>query len=173
MEDLIASVRSAVETHAAAAATSEAVAGVLEPYLNEPALLTDAQRAPDEEAYRQHVVHVEPGGSFSVVSLVWLPDQVTPIHDHVSWCVVGVYEGRENEFRFELADAPDESHLVPAGHSINERGSVAALTPPGDIHQVRNSGSGTAISMHIYGADIGALGSSIRRSYDLPIRDTA
>ena len=42
------------------------------------------------EHYTQHVLHVSPDRSHSVVALVWYPGQHTPIHDHVSWCVVGV-----------------------------------------------------------------------------------
>jgi 3-mercaptopropionate dioxygenase len=46
------------------------------------------------------------------------------------------------------------------------RGSVSAIAPPGDIHRVWNSGETTAISLHVYGADIRRLRSSIRRTYD-------
>jgi predicted metal-dependent enzyme (double-stranded beta helix superfamily) len=46
---------------------------------------------------------------------------------------------------------------------------VTGLAPPGDIHRVRNDGPQTAISLHIYGTDIGRLGSSVRRNYDLPV----
>jgi hypothetical protein len=34
---------------------------------------------------------------------------------------------------------------------------------------VRNRGTGIAISLHVYGADIARLGSSVRRTYDLPV----
>ena len=57
------------------------------------ALLTDAQKQPDPLRYRQHVLHVAEDGLYSIVSLVWLPTQETPVHDHVSWCVVGVHQG--------------------------------------------------------------------------------
>jgi predicted metal-dependent enzyme (double-stranded beta helix superfamily) len=46
---------------------------------------------------------------------------------------------------------------------------VSGFAPPGDIHRVRNIGDDTAISLHVYGADITRLGSSIRRTYDLPV----
>jgi 3-mercaptopropionate dioxygenase len=46
---------------------------------------------------------------------------------------------------------------------------VAGLVPPGDIHRVGNDGMDTAISLHIYGTDLGRLGSSIRRVYDNPV----
>jgi len=72
--------------------------------------------------------HAEPDCSFSVTAMVWRPGQVTPIHDHVTWCVLGVLH-----------------------------------------HRVRNRGDDIAISMHVYGADITRLGSSVRRTYDLPV----
>jgi predicted metal-dependent enzyme (double-stranded beta helix superfamily) len=47
------------------------------------------------------------------------------------------------------------------------RGHVEALVPPeGDIHAVTAAGRETAISIHVYGADIERLGSSIHRRYD-------
>src|SRR3954451_21867502 len=53
-------------------------------------LLTPEQYEGDPERYRQHLLHAESDGSFSIVGLVWLPGQCTPVHDHVSWCVTGV-----------------------------------------------------------------------------------
>ncbi len=47
---------------------------------------------------------------------------------------------------------------------------MAGFAPPGDIHRVRNGGSGIAVSLHVYGANLAELGSSIRRVYDLPVR---
>ena len=46
---------------------------------------------------------------------------------------------------------------------------MSGFAPPGDIHRVRNSGEGTAISIHIYGTDVSRIGSSVRRYYDHPI----
>jgi len=37
-------------------------------------------------------------------------------------------------------------------------------------YRVRNIGDSTAISLHIYGTDLGRIGSSARRYYDLPVR---
>jgi len=46
--------------------------------------LAPEHRVPDVRAYRQHLLHVSPSRRLSVVALVWLPGQRTPIHDHVS-----------------------------------------------------------------------------------------
>ncbi|MFN2507527.1 MAG: cysteine dioxygenase [Chthoniobacterales bacterium] len=148
------------------------MADLLRPFLCSDEFLTEQQLEPGGSNYRQHILHVEADGSFSVVALVWLPGQATPIHDHVSWCVVGVHCGEEHETTYQLCGGEADPHLRVAGHTINPAGFVAALVPPGDIHHVANHGSGLAVSLHIYGADIRKLGSSIRRRYNLEVRGT-
>ena len=133
-----------------------------------PDILTEEQRRGDPAGYLSHVLHTEPDGSFSVVAMVWLPGQVTPVHDHVTWCVFGVLEGMEYEELFALGDG--DRSLVRVGAAENATGQVSGFAPPGDIHRVRNISDGVTISLHVYGADISRLGCSIRREYDLPIR---
>ena len=41
---------------------------------------------------------------------------------------------------------------------------------PGTSTGSANRGTGVAISLHVYGADISRLGSSVRRVYHLPVR---
>jgi 3-mercaptopropionate dioxygenase len=168
LEELAAAVRDAVGKHADWADTARMVASALERNLPSPGILTDEQRTGDPEAYKSEVIHSEPDGSFSIVALVWLPGQVTPIHDHVTWCVFGVIQGMEREELFELDE--QGARLVPAGHRVNGRGEVNGFAPPGDIHRVRNGGDQTAISIHIYGTDVSRVGSSVRRYYDLPVQ---
>lgn len=138
-------------------------------FLGHPGLLRREQRASDAERYRQHVLYIAPDGGFSIVALVWRVGQSTSIHDHVSWCAIGVHEGREEEVSYELAAERGKPCLVEKERQLFAAGSTTALAPPGDIHRVINPGPGEAISIHIYGADVGRLGSSIRRAYDLPI----
>jgi predicted metal-dependent enzyme (double-stranded beta helix superfamily) len=165
---LAAAVRDAVGRHADWADTARLVASALERHLPSPSILTAEQRRGDPEGYRSELIHSEPDGSFSIVALVWLPGQVTPIHDHVTWCVFGVIQGVEQEELFELDE--QGAGLLPAGHHVNEAGDVSGFAPPGDIHRVRNGGDHTAISIHIYGTDVSRVGSSVRRQYDLPVR---
>ena len=147
--------------------TPHAVAARLQSLLAEDDWLAPADRAPGTDTYRQHLLHVSPCRRLSVVALVWLPGQRTAIHDHVSWCIVGVYRGIEREERFDLVDTGDRRYLRPAGSVFAPRGHVETLIPPdGDIHLVTAAGRETAISIHVYGADIELLGSSIHRRYD-------
>jgi predicted metal-dependent enzyme (double-stranded beta helix superfamily) len=159
-----------LERHRRDGKAAESAAEVLRPFLGDPRLLLPAQCEPDPLRYRTHVLYAADDGSFSVVALVWLPGQGTPIHDHVSWCVVGVHQGEEREIQYERRVDGDRAWLVPQSTSTSKVGSVGALNPPGDIHRVVNPGPGLAISIHVYGADIRRLGSSIRRVYDHEIR---
>jgi predicted metal-dependent enzyme (double-stranded beta helix superfamily) len=165
--DLISSIRAATQQHADWQRTAEMVASELSRHLPRPQILTEHERAGDPDGYRCHIMHVEPDGSFSVTAMVWRPGQVTPIHDHVTWCVSGVVQGAEYEELYRLS--ADESQLSEVGRSQNNAGAVSGFAPPGDIHRVRNHGQDVAISIHVYGADITRLGSSVRRIYDLPV----
>jgi 3-mercaptopropionate dioxygenase len=165
--NLTVGIRAATEQHADWQQTADLVAAQLGRHLPGPEILTPRERAGDPDAYQCHVLHVEPDGSFSVTAMVWRPGQITPIHDHVTWCVFGVVQGAEYEELYAL-DA-DERHLIEVGRSRNDVGEVSGFAPPGDIHRVRNHGDDVAISIHVYGADITRLGSSIRRVYDLPV----
>ena len=150
-----------------------AVAERLGALLRQDGWLAPEHQAPGADTYRQHLLHVSPCRRLSVVSLVWRPGQRTAIHDHVSWCVVGILRGVEREDRYDVEESHGHRALRPAGTVYARRGHVEALEPPGDIHAVTAAGREIAISIHVYGADIEVLGSSIHRRYDdLPILST-
>ena len=156
---LVAGVRTAVDTHAGWPETARLVAEQLRRHLPTPDLLTAEQRLGSPKSYSSHTLHVEPDGSFSIVAVVWRPGQLTRIHDHMTWCVVGVIQGVEHE---ELFDA----ELNVIARNDNHVGDVDGFAPPGDIHRVHNTADATAISIHIYGTDVTRIESSVRRYYD-------
>lgn len=174
LDALVEEVREVVGRGMAPDPTAYLVAEKLVPYLGvhgARSLLTPEQHEGDPDCYRQHLLHAESDGSFSVVALVWLPGQCTPVHDHLSWCVTGVHQGEEHERRYRLlpADEPGgNARLVATEDVTNPVGAVWPFAPPGDIHKVWNGCQEKAISIHIYGADISRLGSSVRRVYHLP-----
>ncbi|MFI8929738.1 cysteine dioxygenase [Streptomyces sp. NPDC053474] len=168
---LVADIREAVGRGLPPDLTAYLVGERLAPHLGADDLLTDEQCEGDPDRYRQHLLHAEADGSFSVVALVWLPGQRTSVHDHVSWCVTGVHEGEEHERRYRLVPAAGpgtSARLIATEDVVNPTGAVCGFAPPGDIHRVWNAGTGRAISLHVYGADISRLGTSVRRVYDLP-----
>src|SRR5215212_10457498 len=95
--ELVAGVRSAIDDHADWSTTAQLVAGQLRAHLPGPEILTPDLRLGSPEKAAGQTLHVEPDGSFSITAVVWRPGQITPIHDHTTWCVFGVLEGVEHE----------------------------------------------------------------------------
>ena len=118
--------------------------------------LPDAYAEPSAERYRQYLLHCDSQERFSVVSFVWGPGQATPVHNHTVWGLVGVLRGAEIGQRFQFT--PDGG-LTAAPLARLEPGEVEAVSPAvGDIHQVSNAyDDRVSISIHVYGANIGAV----------------
>ncbi|GAA2866756.1 cysteine dioxygenase family protein [Streptosporangium fragile] len=163
LPELVTGVRELVSPSAGPRATAFAVADLLRRWLPPPEILTAQERLGDPDRYVGHTLHAET--AFSIVAVVWRPGQRTAIHDHIAWCVFGVLQGVEYETLYR--DHGD--HLTEIGRAANRVGEVSGFAPPGDIHRVHNTGDETAISLHVYGADLSAAPSSIRRVYDLPV----
>jgi predicted metal-dependent enzyme (double-stranded beta helix superfamily) len=159
LTDLVAAVRHAVDVRTDWTDTAQLVADQVRAHLPGPEILTPDQRLGRPDRVAGHLLHVEPDGAFSVLGLVWRPGQTTRIHDHITWCVVGVLSGVEHEELFDDA-------LNPIGVRDNPPGEVSGFAPPGDIHRIRNVSDETAISLHVYGTDISRVGSSARRFYN-------
>jgi predicted metal-dependent enzyme (double-stranded beta helix superfamily) len=144
-----------------------AVADHLAPLLRADGWLAPRDQRPGVDSYRQHLLYVSPTRRLSVVALVWQPGQRTPIHDHIAWCVVGVYRGVEHELRYRLVEHEGEQCLLPIGSVEAHPGHVEALVGPAeDIHCVTAGGDKTTISIHVYGADIERRGTSVYRRFD-------
>lgn len=157
------------EDSAALAAGARQHLGAL---LESPEFLEERHRRSDAEHYRQHVVHVHPEGKYSLVSLVWLPGQQTPVHDHRCWCVVGVLEGVESETRYRLLSGDEGKWLASDGSRTNAPGDISTLVPPQEnIHRVANACEEMTVSLHVYGADIATLGTSVNQVFHQEIRD--
>jgi predicted metal-dependent enzyme (double-stranded beta helix superfamily) len=159
LDKLTSGVRTAINDRSDWTRTAALVADQLRANLPNPEILTPEQRAGTPDRAASHVLHVEPDGSFSIIAIVWRPRQMTPIHDHTTWCVFGVIEGAEHEDVYDVNLNLIESRDEVAGH-------VGGFAPPGDIHRVHNTSDQVAISIHIYGTDITRVGSSARRYYD-------
>ena len=113
--------------------------------------LPDAYAAPSQESYRQYLLYCDPLERFSVASFVWMPGHRTPIHDHTVWGLVGVMRGEELCEEFSPSIQKTHAHKSTPG-------DVDRVSPSiGDIHVVSNAGSETAVSIHVYGANIGAV----------------
>jgi predicted metal-dependent enzyme (double-stranded beta helix superfamily) len=136
---------------------------LLEGLVAEDDWLADEWRAPDPARYQQYLLHCDDRARFSIVSFVWGPGQRTPIHDHRVWGLVGVLSGAEMSESFVRRDHGRLEARGPVERV--ESGAVVAVSPRiGDIHRVANAyDDRTSISVHVYGANIGAIE---RATYD-------
>jgi hypothetical protein len=165
--DLLTLIRAATTARDNWTEAAARVESALEGHLPAPCGLLGREGANAGHRLETRVLHTEPDGTFSVVALSCPPRKATAIHDHVTWCVFAVLAGTTLEERFVLDEAG--TALLPAGGSVRPTRSVSGGAPPGDIHRLSNHGLQTAVSLHVYGTDVSRIGSSVRRTYDLPI----
>ncbi|MFG6197369.1 cysteine dioxygenase [Nonomuraea sp. JJY05] len=164
LDVLVTGISEIVARRLGRAKTAFAVADLLRGRLPGLDILTPREREGSPDGYVSRPLHCEE--DFSIVSVVWRPGQETQIHDHVSWCAFGIISGIEHETLYR--DMGD--HLAEIGRADNRPGEVSGFAPPGDIHKVRNTSGEVGVSIHVYGANVARLGSSVRRVYDLPVR---
>ena len=123
---------------------------------------------PGEGGSVQYLLHQHPGDAYSVVAVVFREGYSTPVHDHTTWGLIGLWRGEEREERFVRADGesrPDYARLRSAGTVMNEPGSVTWLIPPDEeIHRIRNMSPQPSCSIHVYG---GNLSGKLRHQFDL------
>jgi len=126
--------------------------------------LPDAYAQPDPDRYQQYLLYADAQERFSVVSFVWGAGQSTPIHDHTVWGLIGMLRGAETAQPF--AQMQDGRWQPEGALQTLLPGQVEAVSPRvGDVHLVRNAlNDQTSISIHVYGANIGA----VQRSVYLP-----
>ena len=86
------------------------------------------------------------------------PGQPTPVHDHVTWGLIGVCGGRQRTARYERTDDgadPYHAELEMLSDEVLERGAVYPLLPPNDIHRIETVGDSPSYSLHVLGVDLG------------------
>lgn len=118
--------------------------------------LPESCAQPGAESYRQYLLHCDSQERFSLVSFVWGAGQSTPIHDHRTWGLIGMLRGSETSESWTRAA---DGSLVSTGPSHRLRpGDTDRVSPRlGDIHRVANLSNEVAISIHLYGANIGRV----------------
>ena len=111
----------------------------------------------DPDHYARNLVYDAADASLSLYTLVWLPGQWTPVHDHGSWGVVGVLEGvlEERSYVRLSADRGADAgiDLVRGGVILLGRGAVTSFVPnPDHIHVTSVPPQRPrAVSLHLYG----------------------
>jgi len=138
---------------------------LMERLITTPGSVPKEAFAPRKDRFANNLVYRPADRIFSVMAGNWSPGQTTPIHDHLTWAVVGVCEGEERESIYRRRDDgsnPRRARLELVGERINKKGHVTVLGRAG-IHRIDNVSIAPSLSIHMYGLDIGT---AERHSYD-------
>lgn len=115
-------------------------------------------RTPIQDSYARYMLHRDRTNRFVVLSLVWLPGQSTPIHDHSAWGVMGIMDNALEEVTYErLDDGSREGYaeLRETHGRMVGTGSVSYVLPPyEEVHRIGNPTERATLSVHVYGRDL-------------------
>jgi predicted metal-dependent enzyme (double-stranded beta helix superfamily) len=159
----------AARGHIAAAESPRDACTALEPLFT--GLLADRGWLPDR--YREPAPESGMGGgigqwllfraadrSLSLFSLVVPPGAMTPVHDHLAWGLVGLYDGNQDEEFYRPGDGTLE---LTRRRPLSPGDFYALLPPRDDVHRVRTTSEVTSVSIHLLANDTGCV---LRHTYD-------
>ena len=160
---------SEVRASIGAAASPEEACAAIRPRFAE--LLADPDWLPD--AYRESAPESGMGGgigqwllfrasdrSLSLFSLVVPSGSETPVHDHLAWGLVGLYQGAQDEDIY--AERNGGLELLES-RSLRPGDFYELIPPQDDIHRVRTTSAETSVSIHLLTNDTGCVW---RHAYD-------
>jgi predicted metal-dependent enzyme (double-stranded beta helix superfamily) len=144
--------------------------------LNDPTWLPDEFRQPNFKSamgggIASWLLYRSEAKDLSLFSLVVPVAAATPVHNHLAWGLVGLYQGEQEEEEFEVEENQDHPHATSAEIPIKLRtrrilkqGEFYELIPPyNDVHRVRTISSIPSISLHLLANDTGCV---VRQKFD-------
>ena len=157
VRELVATVRERIERSASAADACERIRPVFEQALTQRDWLpAEFKRdVPDSGmggGIGQWLLFRSADRSLCLFSLVVPPGSMTPIHDHLAWGLVGLYQGNQDEEFY----APGEGTIELTRRRPLAPGDYYVLLPPADdVHRVRTTSAETSVSIHLLANDTG------------------
>jgi predicted metal-dependent enzyme (double-stranded beta helix superfamily) len=140
--------------------------------LNAHGWLPEEYATPDYESgmgggIGQYALYRAEDGSLCLFSLVVPAGASTPVHDHLAWGLIGVYQGEQAETIYERTDdgAQEGRAKLQVTKEIRVKsGEFYALLPPADdIHYVTTVSEGASVSLHLLANDTACVW---RHSFD-------
>jgi 3-mercaptopropionate dioxygenase len=92
--------------------------------------------------------------SLSLFSLVVPSGSATPVHDHLAWGLVGLYEGTQDE---EIYAEQHGGLELTESRSLRPGDFYVLIPPSYDIHRVRTTSPESSISIHLLTNDTGCV----------------
>lgn len=120
-------------------------------------LFDERYRVEPEDGRPRYAYYMARDGSLQIYMVEFAPGYPTPVHDHVTWGLIGICRGRQRTTRYRRLDdgrTPGYARLEIIEDSVLERGAVYPLLPPDDIHRIETVGDEPSYSLHVLGADL-------------------
>ncbi len=154
--EFIGEVKQILAEHGASAHGLELIAEQMREFVRNPAVTSDA----DVPAGNVHVgrqsrsLYTDETG-LTLVRARFGPEAMTPIHDHGSWGIVGVYRGRDRYQiwrRLDDSATPGKAQVEMVEELILEPGDVVIMpSPPQDLHAQQGYGGEAVYEFVLFG----------------------
>ena len=138
-EDFIEAIKAAHET-GGANRVRETLARFLADWQGPPPWIGALERGDFSVIYRDDAL--------TIMNIIWPPGIITEPHNHNSWAVIGIYQGREDN----LLWARDGDGIKPVGALTLSAGDTHAMSRE-DIHTAFNPSQSLTGAIHIYEGD--------------------
>jgi predicted metal-dependent enzyme (double-stranded beta helix superfamily) len=159
VRSFVADVETTIAAAGSPAEACEAIRPRFADLLADPDWLPSEFRAPSPESgmgggIGQWLLYRADDGSLSLFSLVVPPGSATPIHDHLAWGLVGLYQGEQDE---EIYVRREGSLELVERRSLRPGDFYVLIPPRDDIHRVRTTSAETSVSIHLLTNDTGCV----------------
>ncbi len=139
LDGLIATAKRVLATEGPTEAGLDEIARAMAALVRHPAILANADApAGNVHAGKQTGPLYTDESGLTLVRAGFGPERLTPIHNHGTWGIVGLYRGRDRYQRWRRRDdgaGAGTAHLELRDERVLEPGDVAIIPPPPqDIH---------------------------------------
>ncbi len=103
------------------------------------------------------LVYKSDKNKFIVQVFVWESGSETPVHDHDTWGLMGIYQNKLRVSEYDLKPIQNSGSfsLDETQNYIASEGDVCYVLPPHEeIHKISNNSGSLSISIHVYGKTI-------------------
>jgi predicted metal-dependent enzyme (double-stranded beta helix superfamily) len=165
VREFVAHVRASITTAGSPEDACEAIRPAFASLLADPDWLPRTYREPVPDSgmgggIGQWALYRSEDGSLSLFALVVPPAAETPVHDHLAWGLVGLYQGEQDE---EIYERRGEDLRLVERRAIRAGDFYSLFPPHDDIHRVRTTSPETSVSIHLLTNDTGCVW---RHSFD-------
>ncbi|NJK40497.1 MAG: cupin [Acaryochloridaceae cyanobacterium SU_2_1] len=97
------------------------------------------------------MLYDEPDFPLTVQTVVWLPGQVSPIHNHATWGVVALLSGKEKNTLWQRKPIAEHPQQIEQRETIILHPGDIISVMPDSIHSVEAMGEQPTVTFNLYG----------------------